>query len=235
VFLFRKVLMAAVAIATDLLAVPTAGYAGRCFEIDQARTAIARFNATLSRVKASMECTEAQAARLEELDRLSLEIGSIHARAEKNPACERISPSRDSGNEAQVFRRAASSCRQLLATTRSVQRTTPAPAQTAPQTRRAQTQERTLLLGNRPAPRAVQPAVSDSCLRVGQSSTTWGNCDGHGGLWFWTTIAASHQPGCPSSVEFTYREPDTGKMSGPWYTSYRAQTCGGPPQDVHAR
>lgn len=88
---FRKVRMAAVAIATALLALPTAGYAGQCIERDQAHALIERFNATLSLMKAaSPGCSDAQAARFDELYRLSREIGSIHARAEQNPACERI-------------------------------------------------------------------------------------------------------------------------------------------------
>jgi hypothetical protein len=76
-----------------------------------------------------------------------------------------------------------------------------------------------------------RPQVSDACLSIGQSTMS-AVCSSAGEHWYFTMVRASGQAGCPKDVFFTYME--KGKGQGKWATPFSVQTCGGPPQNIHA-
>lgn len=92
-----------------------------------------------------------------------------------------------------------------------------------------------------PAPSRTQPGnppISDACLVVEQSvriGGSIGECEMEGGLkdhYYMTNIHSSNAPGCPKEIEFSLTDPGNGE-SETWYTPFKAQTCGGPPTNVH--
>jgi hypothetical protein len=76
--------------------------------------------------------------------------------------------------------------------------------------------------------------VSDRCLSIGlpQIQSMSPNCPGDHE--WWTQVRASHAPGCPRKVYFSYVDPATGKLSGKNVTTLTVQVCGGPARSIHA-